>query len=68
MDIIGINGATAQTNAGVEHHKHNGSFTMHATIWPYEIPFKETYIDHTIYDARQKFKAALQIETDKYIA
>ena len=40
---------------------------MFATIEPYEIPYKKTFYDYPIAEARRIFKNDLQIETDRYI-
>ena len=66
MNIKGKNGAWSYTHAAIEKH-HNGSFTMFATIEPYDIPFKKTFYDYPIAEARRIFKNDLQIETDRYL-
>ena len=67
MKIKGLNGAIGHIHGGVEKHR-NGSFTMYATIEPYEILFKQAYFEYGISEAMQRFKNSLQVETDKYIA
>ena len=52
-------------HGGVEKHR-NGSFTMYATIEPYEILFKQTYFYYGIKEAMQRFKESLKEELKKY--
>ena len=63
-DIYGVNGSWADINGGVEKHR-DGGFVMFATIQD-DITFGIKYIGYSFEEARERFKKALQKETDSY--
>ena len=58
-----MNKPVIEISAGVEKHPNN-SFTMFASIEGE--PFKQTYYDYTLAEARKLFKISIQEESKKY--
>ena len=58
-----MNKPLIEISGGVERH-HNGSFTMFGSIEG--DPFKQTYYDYTLAEARKLFKISIQKESERY--